>query len=303
MIKLTTEEEKNKFIENANLIHSSKYKYCNINYINAHSKINILCKLHGFFAQTPSNHLAGKGCKKCGYKTRGDKNKDSKTSVLRKFKNKHGKKYDYSLMVYSGTDIKIKILCRKHGVFEQTPNKHISGNGCRKCANERCAAKSIKKAKESLIANFKKVHGDQYIYNNVHYINSKIKVKITCRIHGEFEQLPRKHIKGQGCSFCGSHGFNTSTFAILYYLKINNGLAYKIGITNKSVKERFNNTDLEKIEVIKEWSYTIGKNAYDEEQRILKNFKIHKWMGLDLLENGNTELFTIDILQLDNKTL
>lgn len=87
--------------------------------------------------------------------------------------------------------------------------------------------------------------------------------------------------------------------AILYYLSINNGEAYKIGITNKSIKDRFNSTDLKKITVLKEWEYPIGYDAYKAEQRILSMYKEFKYKGHDLLQSGNTELFTYDILGLD----
>lgn len=50
----------------------------------------------------------------------------------------HGKKYDYSLVVYTGNKNKVKIICPKkgHGVFEQRPNDHMMGHGCRKCGIE-----------------------------------------------------------------------------------------------------------------------------------------------------------------------
>lgn len=45
----------------------------------------------------------------------------------------HNNKYDYSLVDYQKSSIKVKIICPKHGVFEQTPNKHLSGQGCPVC--------------------------------------------------------------------------------------------------------------------------------------------------------------------------
>lgn len=32
----------------------------------------------------------------------------------------HGNKYDYSLVEYTNCKTKVKIICKKHGVFEQT---------------------------------------------------------------------------------------------------------------------------------------------------------------------------------------
>ena len=54
------------FIRKARLIHGDEYSYTAAKYINANSKLQINCKLHGHFWQTPGNHLGGKGCPKCG---------------------------------------------------------------------------------------------------------------------------------------------------------------------------------------------------------------------------------------------
>jgi len=45
----------------------------------------------------------------------------------------HNNKYDYSLVEYINSKSKIKIICPIHGVFEQTPAKHLMGRGCQKC--------------------------------------------------------------------------------------------------------------------------------------------------------------------------
>ena len=50
----------------------------------------------------------------------------------------------------------------------------------------------------------KLVHNGLYIYDKVNYINGKIKVVITCPIHGDFNQTPEMHAKGQGCPKCGN---------------------------------------------------------------------------------------------------
>ena len=102
-------------------------------------------------------------------------------------------------------------------------------------------------------------------------------------------------MQGSGCQGCVSSGFNMWLPAILYYLSINNGEAYKIGITNRSIKERFCNEDLAKITVISETSYELGKEAYDEEQKILKEYSMYKYKGKNLLRSGNSELFEKDI--------
>lgn len=55
----------NEFIEKATQIHGDKYDYSRVNYINNHTKVEIICPKHGSFWQTPNDHLDGKGCNKC----------------------------------------------------------------------------------------------------------------------------------------------------------------------------------------------------------------------------------------------
>lgn len=50
---------------------------------------------------------------------------------------KHNNKYDYSLVEYKNNETKIKIICPKHGLFEQRPGSHIRGDGCPVCNRDR----------------------------------------------------------------------------------------------------------------------------------------------------------------------
>ena len=59
--RFTTEQ----FIEKAVKTHGNKYDYSQVNYINSHTKVYIICPKHGQFQQTPSSHLSGRGCKLC----------------------------------------------------------------------------------------------------------------------------------------------------------------------------------------------------------------------------------------------
>ena len=61
--KNKTSEE---WIIEANQIHNNKYDYSKTEYINATTKVCIICPEHGEFWQTPANHLQRQGCPKCG---------------------------------------------------------------------------------------------------------------------------------------------------------------------------------------------------------------------------------------------
>lgn len=63
-------------------------------------------------------------------------------------------------------------------------------------------------AKETFIEKAKKVHGDKYDYSKVQIINSKSKVVIICKKHGEFLQEANSHLQGRGCPYCSGKKFS-----------------------------------------------------------------------------------------------
>ena len=60
------------------------------------------------------------------------------------------------------------------------------------------------KSNEQLVQEAIEVHGNKYCYNKVDYLGNKVKICIICPIHGEFWQMPDKHLIGQGCPKCGN---------------------------------------------------------------------------------------------------
>lgn len=116
-----------------------------------------------------------------------------------KSKEIHGNKYGYSLVEYVKSSIKVKIVCPEHGVFEQTPNKHLSGRGCPVCGRNR-----TKVGTKEFIRRAKEIHGDKYDYSKVCYDVADKKVEIICLIHGSFFQAPHDYVTlGHNCPKCG----------------------------------------------------------------------------------------------------
>ena len=54
------------------------------------------------------------------------------------------------------------------------------------------------------------------------------------------------------------------------------------------------------IKIIKVWKFANGQECYDKEQEIIKEYSEYKYSGDNLLKNGNSELFSKDILLLDS---
>ena len=126
----------------------------------------------------------------------------SKTDLfVEKSKAKHGDLYDYSKSIYSHSRTPVIIGCKAHGDFLQKPVNHLLGAGCQKCAKETTSAKR-RFTNEKFIALANKKHNSQYDYSLTEYEHSQKKVKIRCKIHGIFEQLPNSHLQGTGCASC-----------------------------------------------------------------------------------------------------
>lgn len=85
------------FINMSNDLHNNKYDYSLVKYINHSIKVDIICKTHGIFKQTPSGHTINKGCKKCGdvskmggwYKNTANHKKKSNVYIIRFTNSKH----------------------------------------------------------------------------------------------------------------------------------------------------------------------------------------------------------------------
>jgi very-short-patch-repair endonuclease len=185
------------FLKKAKEKHGDKYDYSKVEYYGTYNKVEIICKKHGSFFQTPNSHLTGRGCNDCGYDLTSAKLTRSTSDFIERAVLKHGYIYDYSLIVYSGRDAKVKIICKKHGVFESTAGVHLQGSGCHKCSgyNRRITTTDfIKRAINR--------HGDAYDYSSVIYDGIDNKVEITCKSHGIFKQIAYGHLQGKGCPSC-----------------------------------------------------------------------------------------------------
>jgi hypothetical protein len=165
------------------------YNYELVDYKNSLTKVKIICLKHGIFEQTPSYHLSGHECITC-YMT---------NKFVNKSKLVHKNKYDYSSTIYLNKDTNVKILCKRHGIFEQTPTNHLTHkHGCQKCSLRH------KIDVDEIIERANKVHNFKYDYSLINYSNMNKKIKIICKNHGIFEQIAGGHLRGQECPFCKS---------------------------------------------------------------------------------------------------
>jgi hypothetical protein len=191
------------FIANAKKVHGDVYDYSKSQYVDSKTKLEIICKLHGSFWQSPNTHTQGRGCKKCGTalaikKGVGPKKKTTEEFILDARK-KHGDTYDYSKVDYRGSFQQVLIICSVHGEFSQMACKHSEGCGCPKCFRDRRLMST-----EEFITRAKELHGEKYDYSRVACTGSVSPVEIGCPVHGWFNQIPASHLNNGGCKKCGA---------------------------------------------------------------------------------------------------
>lgn len=211
----------------------------------------------------------------------------------------HGNVYDYSLVDYVAAKQKVKIICKKHGTFEQTPNDHKTGYRCPGCFIKRA------KTNDDFIAEAKNIHGDLYDYSLVDYKSTHTKIKILCKDHGVFDQRPMDHLHLNGCPDCAKRGYIPSKGGWLYYIKFSNNECefFKIGITNGEVETRINhfylNKDIVTDIILTEW-FDDGYIPQKIERSILQENKKFKFdTANQYMKNGFSETFSEDILKID----
>lgn len=117
-----------------------------------------------------------------------------------------GDKFDYSLVKFVKWTEKIAIKCNTcSNSWNITPINFIANkNGCPICKirghREKC--KKEKLTTEIFINRSNIIHNFKYNYELSEYKNSKSKISIICKEHGEFEQIAYDHMSGIGCSKC-----------------------------------------------------------------------------------------------------
>ena len=239
---------KDEFLERAKSVHGDWYDYSEVVYDTVKKKVKIICRKHGPFMQAPEQHMLGQGCRECAKEKRkatmlerhgveypsqlAEMQAKSRETRMGKFggmkppgsgrkamtkeefvwraREVHGNRYDYSQVEYAGSGVKVRIGCPVHGIFEQTPARHLQGRGCShpECIAARKASTMGRKelggarcrvTLEEFLRRAREKHGDRYDYSHVEYRNTKTKVEIVCPEHGPFLQSPEKHMAGAGC--------------------------------------------------------------------------------------------------------
>lgn len=210
------------FIKESKLVHGeNKFDYSHVVYKSTNHKVILICNDCGeIINQTPSNNLMGKGCYNCG-----GRKPISKEMFLERSKKFHNNFYNYDGLKYIDVETKVTIVCPIHGKFEQVPRDHM-GHGCPKCGVNK-STNASRTTQEEFIKSSQIIHNDEFCYDKVNYIDSKTKVVIICKKHGEFLMKPSKHLCGQKCPKCRGLYKTTEEFILASNLVHDNYYTYE----------------------------------------------------------------------------
>ena len=295
--KQTTKE----YVEKCKLKYGDKYSYEKTKYVDKYTEVIITCSIHGDFKVIPAEFVRKTKnieCPKCRkYET--SINKFKYNIRIKEFIHK----YEYDFNSYVDTKTKMNIKCKIHGWFQQEPGEHLrSVVGCPFCGRM--------KNKDEVINQLQSVLSDDIFIFTDTYTKASNKMLFMCKKHGFFTRKPvYVTSKNLGCNICSRLQSKKENPTILYYVKITNkelGIFFKIGVTSKTIKERFidatRNGNI--VELLDSQKFENEKQAYEKEQCILVKYHKYRCKNTNILSKhsgGNTELFYVDILK--NKKL
>lgn len=269
-----------------------------------HTPINFICEIHGVFESTANRLLNTKHspCPKCSSEIISKAQVGDKESFIAKAFIKYGDKYGYDKVEFKALREDVLIYCNTHrDYFKINANNFLYSVkvGCPECIKDARENTKLEKTEEFLKSLYA-THNDTYDLSKVVYRGWKEPIEVVCKEHGSWFPTAGNFGRGSGCPTCSelSKSMRYRDEPTLFYIfKI--GDLYKIGITTKSVSERYLGKDLntkqfEEIEIKFEHLFDTGYPAFRLEQHLRSKYKKFLYKGDSPFRvTGVSELLTI----------
>lgn len=191
------------FLEKAKETHGDKYDYSKVEYYNSTTKVEIICKKHGSFLQTPKIHYKA-NCPECGRDSQIEKASKPTQKFIDEMVEKYGDKYDLSLVKYVNSKTPVKLICSVRGIIEAKPNELLS----KQIYVSQGRKKTKSTDKEMFLKEVYKIYGDKNDYTNTKVGDSRGKIDVECKQHGKFTISMQGHFSGQGCPKCSAINYS-----------------------------------------------------------------------------------------------
>lgn len=232
--------------------------------------VTVRCPKHGYITKDAAAFIKGFGCKYCGYDTTAAALSMTQNEWIERATKVHGGYYGYDKVQYKAGNKKVKIWCPNGHYFEQLAGDHLAGRGCKYCNG------NLLLTTEEFIKKARGMHGDKYNYDKVRYVNSVTPVTITCPVHGDFQQVPARHLSGCGCMECARENSKAPIFGVgindyPYPVKINGEHIISYNYWHHLLKRLYNEESLRRepnykdVELCEDWKYfSKFKEWFDE---------------------------------------
>jgi len=210
--------------------HGDKYDYSKYKYISSSGQGIIICKKHGEFTQSHSTHKQGKGCHDCSIENIKFLNTTDEDDVIRKIKEIHGDKYDYSQVKYTKASSKVIIIDKEFNTSHLiAPTKIFT-------RKTKCTIQNAINPTDYFIRRAKSIHGEKFDYSNSLYINNSKEIEIVCKLHQVFFTKPNLHLKKNGgCNKC-SRNYIPSKNELINQFKIVHKDKYDYSLVSDNFK-------------------------------------------------------------------
>lgn len=230
--RLTQEEVLKRIIE----VHGDTYDLSLLQYKNSRTKVEIRCRKHGTWEAGVEQLFRKQGCRECYLEQKPEKQRKGFDYFIKRARESHGTKYNYTKQDYIDLGTKIQIKCPTHGAFSMLPSAHIGNAGLKPQGCPDCAVIKVADLKRMSVNEFiekaNKKHAYKYDYTSVKpFQNQNDFVEVICPTHGVWDCHVGNHISvGSGCPDCNnSRGENA-----IRLLLIKEGIEF---IAQKSFKD------------------------------------------------------------------
>ena len=194
MVKKLTYENFKKRIDE---IFDKKIDVSKFIYVNSNTKGLCKCQTCGneWYA-VPNSLLNGHGCRMC-YNRKNSESRKITFDEIKKILENNGSNVEI-IGEYIDTKHPCKIKCKICGrEWTARIGQCLKGGGCPICKNNRMD-------NTIFVEKLKDIYGDRYDFSKVKYINSKTKITLICKKHGDFNVLPSTALNNNGekCQLC-----------------------------------------------------------------------------------------------------
>lgn len=255
-------------------------------YTKSKVKFPCVCNKCGYSWETRSTSLRRKlGCPKCNGRVL--------KSIGELQENIHLQGKNFTILS-EPSYYKLEMQCEQCKYIWITTRDGALRNGCASCSRK--LKGSLEKVQNKLD------NTGRNIQVSGEYTSAFGKLSCLCTICNNTWMANPHNLERTGCPTCARTGFDPNKSGYLYYLRVvDSGNTYwKVGITNLGVKARFRPADRKKISILYCHLFENGLDAQLSERNILNLFKEYRAKSVNILQTGNTELFTKDVLQMDH---